>query len=74
MALHKNVYASVVEDMIVKVGACQLQRAHEQLPPGARAPRGQCAGQSGSRAVLSKGQGRNGTEMISFRIFHLNQA
>ena len=38
VALHKNVYASVVEDMILKVGACWQQRAHE-LPPEAEALR-----------------------------------
>lgn len=31
VALHKNVYASVVEDMILKVGVCWQQRVHE--PP-----------------------------------------
>lgn len=69
MALHKNVYASVVEDMILKVGACW------QLPQGAEALRGQQAGWSRSQAILSvRDKGRNGTEMISFKIFHLNQA
>ena len=40
VALHRNVYASVVEDMILKVGACGQQRGRE-LPSGADALRGQ---------------------------------
>lgn len=64
--LHKNVYASVVEDMILKVGASLQQRGLELLLWALE----QKARVLGSRAVPSKGQGlRKASEMMYFYNF-----
>lgn len=70
VALYKNVYASVVEDMILKVGACWQQRAKLCLQGLKHWGCQLWAGWSGSQAILGKGQGQwNGTEIISVKIF-----
>ena len=61
VALHKNVYASVVEDMLLKVGACGQQRGYRGLKHHGASQ----AGHTGSQAALKKTR----TEMDFFLIF-----
>lgn len=50
VALHKNVYASVVEDMLLKVGACGQQRGCRGLKHHGASQ----AGHTGSQDALKK--------------------
>ena len=60
VALHKNVYASVVEDMLLKVGACGQQRGCRGLKHHGVS----WAGHTGSQAALKKGQKWNNDDRL----------
>jgi hypothetical protein len=69
VALHRNVYASVVEDMILKVSACWQQKTKQW--PWLAALKGQPGRMVGSQAVLSRGQGQTEKRDDRFLISHL---